>query len=113
MRRRVNREYYRKGKLLKRIFKDDGSYETIPRTFRYTSEVGAVESQGQLMSGFMHTDTANNAVKAITDLKYNVGDKVILDDGGEYEIIRVVKESFNELGRIRGIRRSAHIIFIS
>lgn len=113
MRRRINREYYRKGKLLKRIFKENGSYETIARTFRYNSEIGATESSGQLMSGFMHTDTANNAVRAITDLKYSVGDKIILEDGGEYEIIRVQKESFNELGRIRGIRRSAHVLFIS
>jgi hypothetical protein len=33
-----------------------------------------------------------------------------LDDGDTYEVVNVVTEGFNELGRIRGIRRSAKIL---
>jgi hypothetical protein len=106
MRRRSTKDYYRKGKLIKRIYSGDGTYEDIAITFRYQSAVGTTQSSGQLMSGFMHTDTTAT-ILAITDLKYAKGDKVILDDGETYEIRNVVSKSFNELGRIRGIRRSA------
>jgi hypothetical protein len=109
MRRRSSKEYYRKGQLLKRIYDNGGSYETIAQPFRYQSQVGTIQSSGQLMAGFMHTDT-KTAIKAITDLKYLKGDKVILDDGDTYEVVNVVTEAFNELGRIRGIRRSAKIL---
>ncbi len=112
MRRRINKEYLRKGKLLKRIYQEDGSYETIARPFRYQSSGGTTQSSGQLMSGFLHTDTSK-VVKAITDLQYNKGDKVILDDEETYEITQVVTEGFNEFGRLRNIRRSAKILFIS
>jgi hypothetical protein len=109
MRRRSSKDYYRKGQLLKRIYDNAGSYETIAQSFRYQSEVGTTQSSGQLMAGFMHTDTSST-IKAITDLQYFKGDKVILDDGETYEIVNVVTEAFNELGRIRGIRRSAKIL---
>jgi hypothetical protein len=112
MRRRSNKDYLRKGQLLKRIYENDGSYETISQPFRYSSEGGTTQSSGQLMNGFMHTDTSK-VVKAITDLKYAKGDKVILDNEETYEITQVVTESFNEFGRLRGIRRSAKILFIS
>lgn len=112
MRLRSSKDYYRKGQLLKRIFEGDGSYETIALSFRYQSESGATQSSGQLMSGFMHTDTAAS-ITAITDLKYAKGDKVILDDGDTYEIVNVVTKSFNELGRLRGIRRSAKVLSLT
>ncbi len=109
MRRRSSKEYYRKGQLLKRIYDNGGSYETIAQSFRYQSAGGTTQSSGQLMAGFMHTETSK-VIKAITDLQYNKGDKVILDDGDTYEVVNVVTEGFNELGRIRGIRRSAKIL---
>lgn len=112
MRRRSNKEYLRKGELRKRVYKDDGSYETIARPFRYQSAGGTTQSSGQLMNGFMHTDTSK-IIKAITDLEYNKGDKVVLDNKETYEITQVVSESFNEFGRLRGFRRSAKILFIS
>ena len=112
MRLRSNKDYYRKGKLIKRIYEGDGSYEDIALTFRYQSAGGTTQSSGQLMSGFMHTDTSK-VIKAITDLKYAKGDKVILDDGETYEIVTVVTEGFNEFGRLRSIRRSAKILTIT
>ena len=112
MRLRSSKDYYRKGQLLKRIYEGDGSYETISLAFRYQSGGGTTQSSGQLMSGFMHTDTSK-IVKAITDLKYAKGDKVILDDGETYEIVTVVTAGFNELGRLRNIRRSAKILTIT
>jgi hypothetical protein len=112
MRRRTSAEYLRKGRLLKRVFNNDGSYETIPRNFRYQSVQGTQQLSEQLLTGFMHTDT-NAVIKAITDLKYDKGDKVILDDGETYEITQVQTESFNEFGRLRGIRRSAFVITLS
>ena len=112
MRRRSNMDYLRKGQLIKRIYEDDGSYQTISQTFRYQSGGGTTQSSGQLMAGFMHTDTSK-VVKAITDLKYAKGDKVILDDKETYEIVNVVTEGFNEFGRLRGIRRSAKILTIT
>ncbi len=112
MRRRSNMDYLRKGQLLKRVFEADGSYETIAQPFRYQSAGGTTQSSGQLMAGFMHTDTSK-VVKAITDLKYTKGDKVILDDGETYEVTNVVTEGFNELGRLRGIRRSAKILTLT
>jgi hypothetical protein len=111
MRRRSNMDYLRKGQLLKRVF-DNGSYEEIAQTFRYQSAGGTTQSSGQLMAGFMHTDTSK-VIKAITDLPYNKGDKVILDDGETYEVVNVVTEGFNEFGRLRGIRRSAKILTIT
>ena len=112
MRLRSSKDYYRKGKLIKRIYADGGSYEDIALTFRYQSAGGTTQSGGQLMSGFMHTDTSK-VIKAITDLKYAKGDKVVLDDGETYEIVTVVTEGFNEFGRLRGIRRSAKILTIT
>ena len=112
MRRRSNKEYLRKGQLIKRIYQNDGSYETIARPFRYQSAGGTTQLGGQLMNGFMHTDTSK-VVKAITDLEYLKGDKVILDNKETYEITQVVTEGFNEFGRLRGFRRSAKILFIS
>jgi hypothetical protein len=106
MRLRSTKDYYRKGQLIKRIYEGDGSYEDIALTFRYQSAVGTTQSSGQLMSGFMHTETGATII-AITALKYAKGDKVILDDGETYEIRNVISRSFNEKGRIRGIRRSA------
>jgi len=111
MRRRSNMDYLRKGQLLKRVF-DNGSYEEIAQTFRYQSAGGTTQSSGQLMAGFMHTDTSK-VIKAITDLQYIKGDKVILDNGETYEIVNVVTEGFNEFGRLRGIRRSAKILTIT
>jgi hypothetical protein len=104
-------DYLRKGQLLKRVF-DNGSYEEIAQTFRYQSAGGTTQSSGQLMAGFMHTDTSK-VIKAITDLQYIKGDKVILDNGETYEIVNVVTEGFNEFGRLRGIRRSAKILTIT
>jgi hypothetical protein len=112
MRKRVQAEYLRKGFLLKRIYQVEGSYEEIKRPFRYQSAGGTTQSSGQLMSGFMHTDTSKT-IKAITDLEYLKGDKVILDTGETFEITQVVTEGFNEFGRLRGIRRTAKILFIS
>lgn len=112
MRRRSNKEYLRKGELRKRIYKDDGSYETIARPFRYQPVDGLRQTSGQLMAGFMHTDTSQ-IIKAITDLKYEKGDKIILDSGEMHEITQVQNEGFNELGRLRGFRRVAAILFIS
>jgi hypothetical protein len=112
MRRRSNKEYLRKGQLIKRIYENDGSYETISRPFRYETQRASTETSGQLMNGFMHTNTTAT-IKAITDLKYEKGDKVILDDNSTYEIIQIVTESFGEFGRLRGIRRSAKILFVS
>jgi hypothetical protein len=111
MRRRTSTEYLRKGKLLKRVFNNDGSYEIIPRNFRYQSVVGTQQNSGQIMSGFMNTELSAT-IKAITELKYEKGDKVILDDGETYEITQVQTESFNEFGRLRGIKRSASIITV-
>ncbi len=111
MRRRSNMDYLRKGQLLKRVF-DNGSYEEIAQTFRYQSAGGTTQSSGQLMSGFMHTDTSK-VIKAITDLQYTKGDKVILDNGETYEVVNVVTEGFNEFGRLRGIRRSAKILTLT
>jgi hypothetical protein len=91
---------------------DNGSYEEIAQTFRYQSAGGTTQSSGQLMAGFMHTDTSK-VIKAITDLQYIKGDKVILDNGETYEIVNVVTEGFNEFGRLRGIRRSAKILTIT
>ncbi len=112
MRRRSNKDYLRKGQLIKRIYENDGSYETISKPFRYMSEGGTTQRSGQLMNGFIHTDTSK-VVKAITDLAYKKGDKVILDNKETYEITQVVTEAFNEFGRLRGIKRSAKILFIS
>lgn len=112
MRRRSNKEYLRKGELRKRIYQSDGSYETIARPFRYQSVGGTTQSSGQLMNGFMHTDTSK-IIKAITDLQYQKGDKVVLDNKETYEITQVVTEAFNEFGRLRGFRRSAKILYIS
>lgn len=112
MRLRSNKEYYRRGKLLKRIYKDDGSYETVAQPFRYQSAGGTTQSSGQLMAGYIHTNTSK-IIKAITNLKYLKGDKVILDDKETYEITQVVTEGFNEIGRLRGIRRSAKILYIA
>jgi hypothetical protein len=112
MRRRSNKDYLRKGQLIKRIYTDDGSYETISRPFRYETQRASTETSGQLMNGFMHTNTTAT-IKAITDLKYEKGDKVILDDNSTYEIIQIVIDSFGEFGRLRGIQRSAKILFIS
>jgi hypothetical protein len=112
MRRRINKEYLRKGQLLKRIYEDDGSYETIATTFRYQSQGQTTQSGGQLMSGFMHTDTTS-VVKAITDLRYEKGDKVILDNKQTYEITQVVNEGLNEYGRLRGFKRSAKILYLT
>lgn len=112
MRRRINKEYLRKGQLLKRIYKNDGSYETISQPFRYQSQGRTTQAPGQLMNGFMHTDTSS-VLKAITDLPYQKGDKVILDNKETYEITQVVNEGLNEFGRLRGIRRSAKILFVS
>jgi hypothetical protein len=112
MRQRINMDYLRKGQLIKRIYEEDGSYETVSKPFRYQSGGGTTQSSGQLMSGFMHTDTGK-VIKAITDLEYSKGDKVILDDKNTYEITNVVTEGFNEFGRLRGIRRSAKIITIT
>jgi hypothetical protein len=112
MRRRSSMEYLRKGQLLKRIYKDDGSYETIAKPFRYQSVQGTRQTGGQLMNGFMHTDT-RAILKAITELKYEKGDKVITDSGEKFEIIQVESEAFGEFGRIRNFRRAAAILFIS
>lgn len=113
MRLRSNREYLRRGKLLKRIYDNTGgSYETIPKSFRYQSMGGTLQESGQLMNGFIHTDTSK-MIKAITDLQYKKGDKVILDNGETYEITRVETDGFNEFGRLRGFRRSAKILFVS
>lgn len=112
MRRRIQKEYLRKGELRKRIYKDDGSYETIAKPFRYQSQGQTMQNSGQLMAGFMHTDTSS-VIKAITDLRYEKGDKVVLDNKETYEITRVINEGLNEFGRLRGIRRSAKILFIS
>lgn len=112
MRRRSSKEYLRKGELRKRVYKDDGSYETIARPFRYQSVQGTRQTGGQLMNGFMHTDT-RAIIQAITDLKYEKGDKVITDSGEEFEIIQVESAAFNEYGRLRGFRRASAILFIS
>lgn len=112
MRRRINKEFLRRGQLLKRIYKNDGSYETISRPFRYETQRASTETSGQLMSGFLHTNTTAT-IRAITDLKYEKNDKVILDDGESYEVIQIVTDSFGEFGRLRGIRRSAKILFLS
>ena len=112
MRRRSNKDYLRKGQLLKRIYTDDGSYETISQPFRYQGTGSTTQSSGQLMSGFMHTDTSS-VIKAITDLRYEKGDKVILDNKNTYEITQVVNEGFNEFGRLRGIRRTAKMLYIT
>ena len=112
MRLRSNKEYYRKGQLLKRIYKDDGKYETVSQPFRYQSVDGLRQTSGQLMNGFMHTDTSQ-IIKAITDLKYLKGDKIVLDNGEVHEITQVQNDAFNEIGRLRKIRRSAKILFIS
>ena len=66
-------------------------------------------TSGQLMPGVMHTDTSNT-IEAITALDYAKGDKVTLDGGDTYEIVQVNDASFNEFGRLRGIRRSAKIL---
>lgn len=112
MRTRSKKEYLRTGFLRKRIYAGDGSYETIDTPFRYKSAGGTTNTSGQLMPGFMHTDS-EATIEAITQLDYAVGDKVILDNGETNEIIRVQSASFNELGRLRGIRRSAFIITVS
>jgi hypothetical protein len=112
MRLRSSKDYYRKGQLLKRIYEGDGSYETIATSFRYKSVVGSTNKSGQLMPGFLNID-GDVTIEAITDLDYSVGDKVILDNGQTNEITRVQSASFNELGRIRGIRRSAFILTVT
>jgi hypothetical protein len=112
MRLRSSKDYYRKGQLLKRIYDNGGSYETIAQPFRYKSVGGTTQSSGQLMPGFMHTDTSK-VIEAITDLDYAKGDKVTLDSGEIYEITQVVTKGFNEFGRLRGIRRSAKILTLS
>ncbi len=112
MRRRSNKDYYRKGQLLKRIYENDGSYETISKPFRYETQRASTETSGQLMNGFLNTNTTAT-IKAITELKYEKGDKVILDDNNTYEVIQVVTDSFGEFGRLRGIKRSAKILFVS
>lgn len=112
MRTRSKKEYLRTGFLRKRIYAGDGSYETIDTPFRYKSAGGGVQSSGQLMPGFMHTDTSNT-IEAITALDYAKGDKVTLDNGEIFEIIQVNDASFNEFGRLRGIRRSAKVLQLS
>lgn len=112
MRKRSKNEYLRTGKLLKRIYAEDGSYETIPREFRYKSAGGSRQSSGQLMPGFMHID-GDATIEAITDLDYAVGDKVILDNGETNEITNVQTNSFNEFGRLRNIRRSSYILTVT
>jgi hypothetical protein len=112
MRTRSKKEYLRTGFLKKRIYQGDGSYETIDTPFRYKSAGGTTQSSGQLMPGFMHTDTSK-IIEAITDLDYAKGDKVTLDSGEIYEITQVVTKGFNEFGRLRGIRRSAKILTLS
>jgi hypothetical protein len=112
MRDRSQFDYYRTGQLLKRIYQGDGSYETIPREFRYKSAGGSINTSGQLMSGFMHID-GEATIEAITDLDYAVGDKVILDNGETNEIIRVQNNSFNEFGRLRNIRRNSFTITVT
>jgi hypothetical protein len=112
MRDRSKFDYSRTGQLLKRIYQDDGSYETIPREFRYKSAGGSTQNSGQIMPGFMYTD-GGARIEAITDLDYAVGDKVILDNGETNEITNVQSVSFNELGRLRGIRRSAYILTVT
>lgn len=106
MRRRSNFDYLRKGFLQKRIYLADGSYEEVKRPFRYKSDGGSTQSSGQLMAGFMHTDTSA-VIEAITDLPYAKGDKVLLDNDSTYEIVRVDTVSFGEYGRLRNIRKSA------
>jgi hypothetical protein len=112
MRTRSKFDYLRTGFLRKRIYSGDGTYETIDTPFRYQSAGGTTQSSGQLMPGFMHTDTSK-VIKAITDLDYAKGDKVTLDGGDTYEITQVVTAGFNEFGRLRGIRRSAKILTIT
>lgn len=112
MRTRSKKEYLRTGFLKKRIYAGDGSYETIDTPFRYKSSGGSTSTSGQLMPGFMHID-GDATIEAITPLNYAVGDKVILDNGETNEIIRVQSVSLNELGRLRGIRRSAFILTVT
>jgi hypothetical protein len=112
MRLRSSKDYYRKGQLLKRIYDNGGSYETIAQPFRYKSVVGSTNKSGQLMPGFLNID-GDVTIEAITDLDYAVGDKVILDNGQTNEITQVKSASFNELGRIRGIRRSAFVLTVT
>lgn len=112
MRKRSQYDYLRTGQLLKRIYAEDGSYETIPREFRYKSAGGSRQSSGQLMPGFMHTDSGAT-IEAITDLDYAVGDKVVLDNGETSEITNVQSVSFNEFGRLRKIRRNAYILTVT
>ena len=112
MRLRIKKDYLRKGMLLKRIYTNDGTYETIPTPFRYKSARGAMYNSTQLMSGFLSVD-GDAIIEAITKLDYAVGDKVILDNGELNEITNVQSASFNELGRIRGIRRSAFILTVT
>lgn len=64
------------------------------------------------MPGFMHID-GDARIEAITDLDYAVGDKVILDNGETSEITNVQTNSFNEFGRLRGIRRSSKVLQLS
>lgn len=112
MRDRRTIDYLRKGQLLKRIYDNGGSYEEVARPFRYKSAGPTTQSSGQLMNGFMHTDTSSR-IEAITDLPYAKGDKVILDNGERYEITQVETASIQEYGRIRNIRRSAKVLSIT
>ncbi len=120
MRKRNQGSFYRKGQLLKRIYQDDGSYEEIAQPFRYrgtgsaalTRIGGRLQTSGQLMPGFLHTDTSDS-IEAITDLEYAKGDKVILDNGEVFSITQVNNLGFGELGRIRGIRRSSFTLLLS
>jgi hypothetical protein len=112
MRNRRTFDYLRKGQLIKRIYQDEGSYEEVARPFRYKSTGQTIQSSGQLMNGFMHTDTSAR-IEAITDLPYDKGDKVILDNGERYEISQVQTVSIQEFGRLRNIRRSAKLLSIT
>lgn len=120
MRTRSKYDYLRTGFLRKRIYSGDGSYETIDTPFRYRGAGsasidrigGSLQTSGQLMPGFMHTDTSN-AIEAITPLDYAKGDKVILDDGSLYEVTQVNTIGFGEYGRLRNIRRSSATLVLS
>ena len=112
MRTRSKYDYLRTGFLRKRIYSGDGSYETIDTPFRYKSAGGSRQSSGQLMPGFMHID-GDATIEAITDLDYAVGDKVVLDNGETNEITNVQTNSFNEFGRLRGIRRSSYTLTVT
>jgi len=120
MRKRSQNSFYRKGELIKRIYENDGSYEEIKQPFRYrgtgsaalTRIGGRLQTSGQLMPGFLHTDTSDS-IEAITNLDYAKGDKVVLDDGQIYSIYQVNNLGFGEFGRIRGIRRASYTLLLT